>query len=193
MFSSTEGKLKCLQIIWNKFNHWNSTNTVHVDDLERNFQLNKCCGILIPPYNREDKDHSRSSSGLGLTISHGNRSKSEGHGDDDVDLLLLARYLLDISDISGPSDLEAAVHNDWMARTSSKILAEISALNKSSSQLSLSSLLSSKATPSNGGGGGGVEEGRILHHIANSARDKLFFINVINYILQNNIRSSDLH
>jgi len=32
--------VKPLQLIWTKFPHWNETNSVHVDDLSRNFALN---------------------------------------------------------------------------------------------------------------------------------------------------------
>lgn len=38
--SSFKHHVKPLQIIWDKFPHWNSHNTVHVDDLRRNFALN---------------------------------------------------------------------------------------------------------------------------------------------------------
>ena len=38
--SSFKHHVKPLQIIWTKFPRWNSSNTVHVDDLRRNFALN---------------------------------------------------------------------------------------------------------------------------------------------------------
>lgn len=46
-------KVKPLQLIWAKHpNLWSSCNTLHVDDIEKNFLLNKSSGILISPYNR---------------------------------------------------------------------------------------------------------------------------------------------
>ena len=179
MFSSTDGKLKCLPIIWNKFSQWNNTNTVHVDDLERNFQLNKSCGIVISPYNRED---------AGVTSSSASASSISSSGD--IELLLLARYLVEISDVPGPSDLEANVHRDWRGKMSSKILTEKSPQPFTA----LSSSLPSVASSSFGGGGGGggaepkgkVDEESILRQIiTSSTRNKQFFIDVINNLLQN--------
>eukprot|EP01035_Chromulina_nebulosa_P007217 gene7217-9741_t len=46
-------KVKPLQLIWSRYpNLWSSCNTVHVDDIEKNFLLNKSSGILITPFNR---------------------------------------------------------------------------------------------------------------------------------------------
>lgn len=46
-------KVKPLQLIWSKYpNLWSSQNTVHVDDIEKNFLLNKASGILISPFVR---------------------------------------------------------------------------------------------------------------------------------------------
>ena len=46
-------KVKPLQLIWSRYpNLWSSFNTVHVDDIEKNFMLNKSSGILISPFNR---------------------------------------------------------------------------------------------------------------------------------------------
>jgi len=62
--------VKPLQIIWNKFpNAWGPHNTVHLDDLSRNFALNP---------------------GNGLTVTAFYRKKQ---GKRDVELLGLARYL----------------------------------------------------------------------------------------------------
>jgi ubiquitin-like domain-containing CTD phosphatase 1 len=53
MFSMDSGKVKPLHIIWSKFpQYWGKHNTLHVDDLARNFVLNKSSGLLITPYNR---------------------------------------------------------------------------------------------------------------------------------------------
>ncbi|THV07809.1 HAD IIID h [Dendrothele bispora CBS 962.96] len=52
VFTEREGKpwqhsVKALQIIWNHFPQFNSTNTIHVDDLSRNFALNPGSGLKI--------------------------------------------------------------------------------------------------------------------------------------------------
>ncbi|GAB5036580.1 had iiid h [Nannochloropsis oceanica] len=55
-------QVKPLQLIWTKFPHWNETNSVHVDDLSRNFALNTGNGVKIKAYYRnaegasEDKE-----------------------------------------------------------------------------------------------------------------------------------------
>jgi len=63
MFSITSTKrdgskmkhyVKPLQIIWSKFqSHWNEKNTIHLDDLSRNFALNIHNGFKITPYYRK--------------------------------------------------------------------------------------------------------------------------------------------
>lgn len=63
--------VKPLQIIWSKFpEYWGPHNTVHVDDLSRNFALNLGSGLKIKPYHRK-KSSARK----------------------DMELLLLSRYL----------------------------------------------------------------------------------------------------
>ena len=47
--------VKPLQIIWAKFPHWGPTNTVHLDDLSRNFALNLGNGLKCTAYYRERK------------------------------------------------------------------------------------------------------------------------------------------
>lgn len=47
------GYVKPIYIVWSKFgNLWNKTNTLHVDDLDRNFILNKSSGVLVTPFYR---------------------------------------------------------------------------------------------------------------------------------------------
>lgn len=50
-----EHHVKPLQIIWSKFPHWNSHNTVHLDDLSRNFALNLGSGLKCTAYYRKKK------------------------------------------------------------------------------------------------------------------------------------------
>jgi ubiquitin-like domain-containing CTD phosphatase 1 len=39
-----------LSFIWKKFDHFNSKNTVHIDDLSRNFVLNPKNGIPVKAF-----------------------------------------------------------------------------------------------------------------------------------------------
>lgn len=44
-------EVKALEIIWKKFpGRWDATNTVHIDDLSRNFALNPQSGLKIAPF-----------------------------------------------------------------------------------------------------------------------------------------------
>eukprot|EP00172_Hildenbrandia_rubra_P003815 Plantae.Rhodophyta-Hildenbrandia_rubra.ctg661.p1 GENE.Plantae.Rhodophyta-Hildenbrandia_rubra.ctg661~~Plantae.Rhodophyta-Hildenbrandia_rubra.ctg661.p1 ORF type:complete len:417 (-),score=69.96 Plantae.Rhodophyta-Hildenbrandia_rubra.ctg661:2652-3902(-) len=44
-------EVKALEIVWRKFpNRWNAHNTIHVDDLSRNFALNPQSGLKISAY-----------------------------------------------------------------------------------------------------------------------------------------------
>ena len=56
--------VKPLQIIWSKFPHWNSRNTVHLDDLSRNFVLNLGSGLKCTAYYRKKKK-GRSAAAIG--------------------------------------------------------------------------------------------------------------------------------
>jgi len=71
--------VKPLQIIWSKFAQWNNHNTVHIDDLSRNFALNLGSGLKCTAYYRKKKKK-RSASGA-------------GDGSKDSELLGLGRFL----------------------------------------------------------------------------------------------------
>ncbi|KAI0567230.1 Ubiquitin [Gracilaria domingensis] len=43
-------EVKALEIIWRSFPEWNATNTIHVDDLAKNFALNPQSGLKIKPF-----------------------------------------------------------------------------------------------------------------------------------------------
>ena len=45
--------VKPLQLIWTKFPYWGVQNTVHVDDLTRNFALNMENGLRVNPFHRK--------------------------------------------------------------------------------------------------------------------------------------------
>ena len=54
--SSRKGKskrtheVKALEIIWRTHKQWNSKNTIHIDDLSKNFALNPQSGLKITPF-----------------------------------------------------------------------------------------------------------------------------------------------
>jgi hypothetical protein len=55
IFSEREGKpykheVKALQLLWNKFPHWNASNTIHIDDLVRILPYHT--PRLVPPLRR---------------------------------------------------------------------------------------------------------------------------------------------
>ncbi|KAJ3920896.1 hypothetical protein F5877DRAFT_89174 [Lentinula edodes] len=80
--------VKALQIIWNHFPQFNATNTVHVDDLGRNFALNPQCGLKIHAFK--------------------NAHTPEAQADRELDKL--ARYMVHIAPLS---DLRSLSHTNW--------------------------------------------------------------------------------
>ncbi|KAJ3900889.1 HAD-like domain-containing protein [Lentinula edodes] len=80
--------VKALQIIWNHFPQFNATNTVHVDDLGRNFALNPQCGLKIHAFK--------------------NAHTLEAQADRELDKL--ARYMVHIAPLS---DLRSLSHANW--------------------------------------------------------------------------------
>jgi ubiquitin-like domain-containing CTD phosphatase 1 len=59
--------VKPLQLIWSKFpDRWSSKNTVHIDDLGRNFALNLGSGIKITAFDRKKSKARRDVELLGL-------------------------------------------------------------------------------------------------------------------------------
>lgn len=65
--SSVVHHVKPLQIIWSKFPRWGSHNTIHIDDLSRNFALNLASGLKIKAYYRKKGKSVRDSELLGLS------------------------------------------------------------------------------------------------------------------------------
>jgi len=82
-----EHEVKALEIIWAKFPNWNKTNTIHVDDLSRNFAMNPKNGLKITPF----------------------KNALETKATDAV-LLSLAKYLKHIAD---HNDLTTINHHHW--------------------------------------------------------------------------------
>ncbi|OCH92115.1 hypothetical protein OBBRIDRAFT_869781 [Obba rivulosa] len=94
VFSIRDGKemkhsVKPLKIIWNHFPQFGPANTVHVDDLGRNFALNPNQGLKIPAFKDAHMPHSR----------------------DDQELDKVARYLTYIA--TTHADFAEMNHKSW--------------------------------------------------------------------------------
>jgi len=104
MFSVTSTKrdgtqvkhqVKPLQIIWGKFPRWGPQNTVHLDDLSRNFALNLGSGLKVTAYYRRKTASKK-----------------------DVELHLLAKYLEQLALTS--ENFEVVDFKYWMDVLSGK-------------------------------------------------------------------------
>ncbi|KAF8965209.1 HAD-like domain-containing protein [Flammula alnicola] len=80
--------VKALQIIWNHFPQFNAKNTVHVDDLSRNFALNPKEGLKISAFKNAHTPQAWA----------------------DKELENLARYMLHIADVD---DFTTLSHKSW--------------------------------------------------------------------------------
>ncbi|KAF4615210.1 hypothetical protein D9613_003191 [Agrocybe pediades] len=80
--------VKALQIIWNHFPQFNATNTIHVDDLSRNFALNPNEGLKISAF------------------KHAHTPEAMA----DKELHKLARYMRHIANVK---DFTTLSHKDW--------------------------------------------------------------------------------
>ncbi|KAH9832936.1 HAD subfamily IIID h [Rhodofomes roseus] len=94
VFSRRDGKpykhhVKALQIIWNHFPQFNASNTIHVDDLGRNFALNPGQGLKITPFKDARLPQSRA----------------------DRELDGLARYMIHIATVH--QDFRDVDHKNW--------------------------------------------------------------------------------
>jgi len=81
-------EVKALDIIWSKFPQWSAKNTVHIDDLARNFVLNPQSGLQCSCYKRKRRDASS-----------------------DSELVEIAAYLELIG--SQETDFTVLDHNNW--------------------------------------------------------------------------------
>lgn len=93
VFTERDGKpwthsVKALQIIWNKFPQYNATNTIHVDDLSRNFALNPKEGLKIQAF------------------KHAHTPEAMA----DRELDKLTRYMLHIAHVA---DFRVLTHKEW--------------------------------------------------------------------------------
>lgn len=99
VFTERDGKpwshsVKPLQIIWNRFPQFDASNTIHVDDLSRNFALNPKQGLKIHAFK--------------------NAHTLEGMADRELDKL--TKYLLRIAVVE---DLRTLSHKDWKRKLKS--------------------------------------------------------------------------
>jgi len=83
-------EVKALEIIWERFPAFGPHNTVHVDDLQRNFNLNPASGIEVTPWHARARGHAKP-------------------GDDD-ELQLLTTYLLSLV---ASTDFSEINHSIW--------------------------------------------------------------------------------
>ncbi|KAF9013944.1 HAD-like domain-containing protein [Cyathus striatus] len=93
VFSEREGKpwthyVKALQIIWNHFPQFSAANTLHVDDLSRNFALNPKEGLKIRAFKNAHAAESRA----------------------DRELYKLTQYMVYIAHVE---DFRLLSHKDW--------------------------------------------------------------------------------
>ncbi|THH06715.1 hypothetical protein EW145_g3892 [Phellinidium pouzarii] len=94
VFSERNGQqlmhhVKPLKVIWNLFPQYsNASNTIHVDDLGRNFALNPGEGLKISAFKEAHSTHAM----------------------EDRELEKLARYMVHIADVA---DLQTVNHKDW--------------------------------------------------------------------------------
>ncbi|TEB36442.1 HAD-superfamily subfamily IIID h [Coprinellus micaceus] len=93
VFGERDGKpwqhsVKALRIIWNHFPQFNASNTVHIDDLSRNFALNPNEGIKIHAFKNAHTEEARA----------------------DRELVKLTQYLLHVANVP---DFRTITHKGW--------------------------------------------------------------------------------
>lgn len=87
--------VKPLEVIWRNFPQYTPKNTIHIDDLKTNFQLNPHNGLLIHPFKEASKNN------------------------DDTELIYLTKYLLLIA--NNEDDFSKLNHYKWKEYTISKL------------------------------------------------------------------------
>lgn len=87
--------VKPLEVIWRHFPQYSKQNTIHIDDLYTNFQLNPGNGLQIQPFKEASKNN------------------------DDTELIYLTKYLLLIAE--NEKDFSSLNHSKWKEYTISKL------------------------------------------------------------------------
>lgn len=136
MFTVKHSYVKPLQLIWSKCpDLWGSHNTLHIDDLSKNFELNKSSGVLVTPFYLKESHNDTNGDGdlemkgtknvLQKTNSNGVLTKLERSQSapeiqkaarDDVELLLLSKYLVRIAQTC--NDFASIDHSGWKGTVS---------------------------------------------------------------------------
>lgn len=101
-------QVKALEIIWQNFPRYNRKNTVHVDDMSRNFALNPQNGIKVSAF-RKSKGSSKSK---------------------DNELELLSKYLIKIAAFDDLSALQHSVTEKYLFLLISNIKESFFFLNQ---------------------------------------------------------------
>ena len=90
--------VKPLRFIWDRFpGHYGPHNTVHVDDVQRNFLLNPQNGLLISPWQ---------------STGPGGNPQQQSHSLRDRELEYLLQYLVELAQ-SSPGSWEGRDHSRW--------------------------------------------------------------------------------
>ncbi|WWC62544.1 HAD hydrolase, family IIID [Kwoniella dejecticola CBS 10117] len=87
-------EVKPLAYFWNTFPQWSAKNSIHIDDLSRNFALNPGEGLKIRPYNKA----------------------GQAEGLADQELIKLGRYLINIATVEDFTTLD---HSKWKKKNQS--------------------------------------------------------------------------
>ena len=95
--------VKPLQIIWSKFPQWNASNTIHLDDLSRNFALNLHNGLKVTAYYRKKRKSSNGNSS--------SNSSNVSIGKKDVELVGLIGYCTKLA--KEVDDFQNVEFKDW--------------------------------------------------------------------------------
>lgn len=77
--------VKPLALVWSKFPQWDASNTIHIDDLSRNFAMNPQSGLKISAWKKGPQNQG------------------------DIELILLKEYLEKIKDM----DFRTLDHSKW--------------------------------------------------------------------------------
>ncbi len=90
--------VKPLRFIWDRFpGHYGPHNTVHVDDVPRNFLLNPQNGLMIAPWQ---------------SAGPGENSQLQARSLQDRELEYLLQYLVELAQ-SSPGTWESRDHSRW--------------------------------------------------------------------------------
>lgn len=100
----TKHKVKALEVIWRRFpQFYNARNTIHIDDLSRNFALNPSNGLKIKAFRTPKRP--------------GSKAEPVASPDDDRELFALQTYLLQLAHPSVTDFCAWKGHREWKSST----------------------------------------------------------------------------